>query len=504
MNFPHPADIQTAPANSGATAWDGSDLGALIRWVDPVLGKPATSVKLLLPDEGGHFQVAYQQGLEVVGGKRSTRRRQSFASESPQVVNVSRAPGTAVAVLPLVCRGSVIGVLEVAGTEEVLTQRLAALEAAARNTALLINALGRDRVARTNTDRAEEVIGLIQELLAASSPARAVGSVVRFAWNRWEVPAVGWLREKESHRYKVVASRGIRGETRAKLHLGLDTVAVDSMIVGGLTDDRAQVIATADRRSVVLVKDEGIDPHLVRTVEAGLGLALDRLDVRMSMSELAGSMDAGLAWTAHELRGPLLGIEKAIDSIGGEGRGDVDRDARVIARVQGELRRLTDMVDDILAWSVRGASIRRRPTDLSQLVKEAIQAWSTSPEDSRRLSVDASAGALIDGDPQLLRIAIENLIRNSIHHTRDDVQIVVRATALDASVSVFDSGPGIPSDERTVIFSPFVQGRSATRSGSGLGLFIAQRVAQTHGGDLSLEATPSGSVFRLRFPRKAS
>ena len=90
---------------------------------------------------------------------------------------------------------------------------------------------------------------------------------------------------------------------------------------------------------------------LFRAVGAGLSLTLDRLALRSVVQELPGSVDAGLAWTAHEIRGPLLGAEKAIDAVTSRGTLD-DLDQLLLRRARADLRGLATTVDDLLRWSV--------------------------------------------------------------------------------------------------------------------------------------------------------
>jgi two-component system sensor histidine kinase TctE len=110
----------------------------------------------------------------------------------------------------------------------------------------------------------------------------------------------------------------------------------------------------------------------------------------------------------------------------------------------------------------------------------------------------------VRGDPLLLRIAISNLVRNSLQHGAGDVEVSVEVTDRDAIVSVADHGPGVESGELAEVFEPFVRGRRAARGGHGLGLFIARRAVQAHGGMLWLENGGGGAVFHMRIPAGAA
>ena len=487
---------------SGATL-DPAEIEASLRWVDPVLGTPSTAIRLMILDDGGRLRVAFERGNDDLGGNRSLRRRETIASERPRLIHLRRTPGGSLAILPLVYRGEVRGVLEVEAAAHVIGERLAALEAAAAQMAVVLNDMGAMSASRRVAEATDEVPGLLQDLLATVSREHTVGTVVRFCWERIGTPAVGWLRASDGHGFRLVASRGIDRETKEMLRGGADTQDTEAMVrSAGHILPGAHQIVTRSGDAVVLVNDPVADTRLLETVEAGLGLALDRITLSDVVADLAGSMDAGLAWTAHELRAPLLGVEKAIDVVASHD-GVPDRERQILEGAHRELRRLTGVVEDVLRWSVGAASIRRRPTDLSRLVEETARSVSVL-EDGRRLTVDAPRSAVVHVDPHLLRIAVENLMRNSLQHARDTVDVTVGLTTREASISVSDTGPGVPADQRATIFEPFVRGRNAAKGGRGLGLFIAQRVIQAHGGTLWYEASVDGSIFRMRFPRDAA
>jgi len=95
-----------------------------------------------------------------------------------------------------------------------------------------------------------------------------------------------------------------------------------------------------------------------------------------------------------------------------------------------------------------------------------------------------------------------NLLENAVRHTPDGTAVGVRLKRQNGriDISVCDSGPGVPVDERERIFERFVR-LDRTPGGAGLGLPIARWIAEAHGGSLSLaESSSSGSVFAVRLP----
>ena len=341
---------------------------------------------------------------------------------------------------------------------------------------------------------------LMAELHTASSRSRAVRSAVHFCWKVFGSPAAGWLREPGEEGFRIVASRGIPRGAKAALARA-DGTARD---VEGVVRSAAAVfqgatpVVTSRRDAVVLITPAPEGSHVLAAVEDGLSLALGRLASASASRELARSVDAGLGWTAHEMRASLLAIEKAIDRITDHDRLS-DRDRRLLDRAQGDLLRLSATVDDLLRWSVGMASIRYRRTDLAELVAETIRALSLEAG-GRRVAVDVPADVVVRVDPMLLRIAIENLVRNSLQHGGNDVRVAVTLSDREATVSVHDRGSGVPLEEQAAIFEPLVRGRSAEHGGRGLGLVIAKRVVEAHGGTLWLDDADPGSIFRMRIP----
>jgi signal transduction histidine kinase len=82
------------------------------------------------------------------------------------------------------------------------------------------------------------------------------------------------------------------------------------------------------------------------------------------------------------------------------------------------------------------------------------------------------------------------------------VEVSVEGDHREATVSVTDRGPGIPPSEWEAVFDPLIRGGTANgnRNGNGLGLFIARRVVQAHGGEISLKSDETGSTFQVRVP----
>jgi signal transduction histidine kinase len=218
---------------------------------------------------------------------------------------------------------------------------------------------------------------------------------------------------------------------------------------------------------------------------------------------LAADRATILAGISHEVRTPITVIRSAADNLVGGvvvGRGQVADYGRIIER---ETARLEATVEAALGFA-RAATpghARHEVVDLAALVAEIALA---NPA-SERITV-ATEPASSPGDRLALTIAIRNLVANALAYSpvQEPIAVEVRRRAGSVEVAVMDRGPGVPPTERGRVFDPFVRGVAGTasgRSGLGLGLALAHRVAALHRGQLRCADRPGGgSVFTLTLP----
>ncbi|NPV07735.1 MAG: hybrid sensor histidine kinase/response regulator [Anaerolineae bacterium] len=218
---------------------------------------------------------------------------------------------------------------------------------------------------------------------------------------------------------------------------------------------------------------------------------------------------------SHELRTPLniiLGFSHLIytkPQLYG-----MDRWPDALLRDLSELRRnagyLSDLVDDIVDLARVDAlamPIRREPSDLAHVIQEAVaiaEALAQEKGLSIRVSCDADIPPLAI-DPVRIRQVLFNLLTNAVRHTeKGSIHIEATTREGEVVVSVSDSGHGIPQEELASIFDEFYQvGRPkhGPDSGKGLGLAIARRFVQLHGGSIWVESTVGvGSTFSFSLP----
>jgi PAS domain S-box-containing protein len=207
------------------------------------------------------------------------------------------------------------------------------------------------------------------------------------------------------------------------------------------------------------------------------------------------------AVVAHEVRNPLAGIKGAIQVLmsrraAGDAELPVMRD--VVARIDG----LGDLINDLMVFA------RPRPPQpatfaLRPLLLEAIAMLRRDPAGtSLDVTVDGP-DLTVTADPELIRATVLNLLLNAAQAMGGRGRIAVSIAQADTRcvLEIRDSGPGIPSELRERIFEPFFTTKAR---GGGLGLPIARRTAELHGGTLTL-TTPEGggTIFTLTIPLRA-
>lgn len=230
-----------------------------------------------------------------------------------------------------------------------------------------------------------------------------------------------------------------------------------------------------------------------------------------ALLELDRQKDQFLAILAHELRNPLAPIRSALQVMMRPGvSGDATDRARKIAERQ--LRNMTRLLDDLLDVSrIRQGRIdlRRESVSLSDIVLTAVETSQPLITDRQHeLTVETPAEEVwVDGDPVRLSQALTNLLNNAAKYTDPGGRIAVNASRIgdDAVIRVHDSGIGIDPFMVPHVFDLFVQADrrpGVSASGMGIGLTLAKRLVELHGGRLEVFSAGIGlgSEFVIRLP----
>lgn len=205
---------------------------------------------------------------------------------------------------------------------------------------------------------------------------------------------------------------------------------------------------------------------------------------------------------SHELRTPLMVISSSCELLLETQDGDGHR-IEIIRRIRRSSKEMQSLVETFLALSRDSKNTEKEflDIDVTEIASEEMADLRTvagSHDVKTRLHLNAPPR--VRGIPQLFRVAIRNLLRNALHHTRQgEILVLVDAD----SVAVEDSGHGIPEKFRDAIFERHYQitPSDATESGEGLGLSIVKRICEYHGWQIHYEAVqPQGCRFKVVFP----
>jgi signal transduction histidine kinase len=224
---------------------------------------------------------------------------------------------------------------------------------------------------------------------------------------------------------------------------------------------------------------------------------------------------AFLAAMSHELRTPLNAIGGYAQLIEMGVRGPVTEEQRTdLLKIQRSKNHLDGLVSDVLNFAKLGAGrieLNIEPVNVAHLVASVVEMIAPQlPEKHLTLAPVSIAGDLfVLGDVDKTRQILINLLANALKFTPAGGTIAVSAscTGADISISVSDTGIGVPADQHETIFEPFVQAKRAVRTtdrGVGLGLAISRQLARSMNGELTLRSeVGKGSTFTLRLPRQA-
>jgi signal transduction histidine kinase len=216
---------------------------------------------------------------------------------------------------------------------------------------------------------------------------------------------------------------------------------------------------------------------------------------------------------SHELKTPLTSIRMFADMLA-EGRvEDLDRRHQYLRIIAAESARLTRLINNVLNFARLergGVSVERQTCDLAEIAKEVMDTSRPHLEDAKvRLNVEADVPAMpLMGDRDALGQIVLNLLSNAEKYGGGEVLVRLRreerGTRAFGCVDVLDRGAGVAANQRRAIFEPFHrvnESLSSGVSGSGLGLTLARRMAQAHGGDVTYSPREGGgSCFTLRLP----
>lgn len=284
-----------------------------------------------------------------------------------------------------------------------------------------------------------------------------------------------------------------------------------SKVVEGSAVSLEEVLQMADETQQVIEYSQ----ELERTSAELRDTARKLEEANRQLRELDSQKDEFLSQVSHEVRTPMTSIRSFSEILLGEQRLDEAERQRFIATIHKESLRLTKLLDEILDLNAleRGQSgWVNVPTDAEAVLDQAVEVCTAlARQRQMRLVVDKqAAGVSVDADSDRLNQVLINLISNAIKYNdaaEPMVEVSSRITRRQYVVDVRDNGPGIPRDERALVFEKFARGGvwAAATPGAGLGLAISRQIINHMNGKLELVPIRGrGACFRLTLPLSAS
>jgi signal transduction histidine kinase len=260
----------------------------------------------------------------------------------------------------------------------------------------------------------------------------------------------------------------------------------------------AERVGRGDLDQQVPVSSDDELGHLARAFNAMTG-DLKRLDE--SRRHLVADI-------AHELGTPLSVLQANLE---GMLDGVVQITPERLAALHTQVRLLSRLVSDLRDLSLAQAGrlvLDRRPSDLAELITDAVAA-ALPRADEKRIALQAriakEIGALAIDRDRILQV-VHNLLDNAIRHTPagGEVTVGLEAAGDEVRLWVKDTGPGMPPDELDRVFDRFYRldaSRARSSGGSGLGLAIVRSLVEAHGGRVWADSRPGGgSTFTVALP----
>ena len=248
------------------------------------------------------------------------------------------------------------------------------------------------------------------------------------------------------------------------------------------------------------------EPEEFRTIARGFNEMAETLD-RQRAEQLAF-----LAGVAHDIRNPLGALKMATDMIPPDRALPPEpRLRQLIARIGRQIGRLERMVHDFLdASRIESGHLELKieDCDARELVRITLDLFEPAAATHRLVLSGPDEPVRMPCDPMRIEQVLANLVNNAIKYSPPggSVRVAIERRPDAVVITVADEGIGMSPDEIGHVFDPFRRGAGPAHEvpGAGLGLFVARRIVEAHGGEIAVDSAPgAGSTFTVRLPGDA-
>jgi two-component system sensor histidine kinase HydH len=338
-------------------------------------------------------------------------------------------------------------------------------------------------------------------VLAHSDPARVgqreTDEELRAALEHRRILARMAQRDASDTVYEVVKPLALEGARTGLLRIGLSTAPMDRV----WRRDRLAAVLMA----VAVLGLGALGMATIFYIQNRHLTEIKTLEAEMARGERLATVGNLAAAVAHEIRNPLSAVSMGLQRLRAEFEpAEREEYRRMVDLVQGEVRRLNAIVEEFLSLA-RPIQLRPEPVPVAALLDEIRRL--VEPQAVR-------AGIVVDqtipdslpalrADRDRIKQVLLNLVLNAIEAMPSGGRLTLGGTASGPAVTlaVTDTGSGIPPELLPRVFEPYVT--TKTR-GLGLGLAIARRIVEAHGGRIEAESGGQGTCFRVTLPRDGS
>jgi PAS domain S-box-containing protein len=221
-----------------------------------------------------------------------------------------------------------------------------------------------------------------------------------------------------------------------------------------------------------------------------------QLERQLDISSRLAAISRLTGGVAHEIKNPLNAMALHLEVL----RSRLESEQPEVEVIGREIKRLDTVVKTFLTFN-RPIELQARPLDLDQVMQQVLALVSVDAEAKNiRIETVLTGKLWLNGDPDLLKQAILNVVNNALEAMAEGGKLVIQTelNADECQIRVTDDGPGIPPEIQDRIFNLYF---TTKQQGSGIGLATAFRVVQLHSGTIDFVSEPGrGTTFRLRFP----
>lgn len=296
------------------------------------------------------------------------------------------------------------------------------------------------------------------------------------------------------------------------------SISIGYLLSSGITSAIQQILVGTRQLSG---KDYSVRvPESGRDEVAQLARAFNEMASRLGQADdkakrLESARRDFIAWVSHDLRTPLSALQAMLDAIVEDVVIDKESVDRYLHQCQTEIRRMSDLIDDLFQLAqldIGHLSLEYEVSSLSDLISDALGGVRALAE-AKQVRVAGWVDKEVDPvwmAPREISRVLHNLLENSLRHTPAGGDIQLQAEIQDGHilVSVSDTGEGISPEDLPHVFDRFFRGEKSrarnkdAEGGSGLGLSIVKGLIEAHGGRIWIESEPgSNTVVKFTLPR---